>query len=145
MGDATGRPSWRFVARLGLTLAAATIAIFLTTRFVARPWRISGPSMEPTLHDGDRVIVDVWTLRRRGPHVGEIVLFQPPGREDRVVKRVSQGPKPGPVFGTYTYVVLGDNPLQSWDSREFGPIASDRIFGRVVFRYWPLSGVGTME
>lgn len=41
-----------------------------------------------------------------------------------------------------TYYVLGDNRPESKDSRRFGPIEDDRIVGKVVFRFWPLSRIG---
>jgi signal peptidase I len=33
--------------------------------------------------------------------------------------------------------VLGDNRAESLDSTDFGPVARDRIIGRVVLRVWP--------
>ncbi len=40
------------------------------------------------------------------------------------------------------FLVLGDNRSNSVDSRLFGVVKRDRILGRVVFRFWPLSRVG---
>jgi signal peptidase I len=40
------------------------------------------------------------------------------------------------------YLVLGDNRPRSADSRVFGLIQKERIVGRVVFRFWPLSQLG---
>ncbi|MFN8567276.1 MAG: S26 family signal peptidase [Kouleothrix sp.] len=34
---------------------------------------------------------------------------------------------------------MGDNRLNSLDSRSFGPITADQIVGRVVLRYWLLN------
>lgn len=34
--------------------------------------------------------------------------------------------------------VLGDNRLESWDSRRFGYISVDQVVGKVNLRYWPL-------
>ncbi|RME91200.1 MAG: signal peptidase I [Verrucomicrobia bacterium] len=35
------------------------------------------------------------------------------------------------------YVLLGDNTVESLDSRHFGPVAAERIVGRVWLVYWP--------
>ena len=34
------------------------------------------------------------------------------------------------------YFVMGDNRPHSTDSREFGPVATDKILGRVFLRLW---------
>jgi signal peptidase I len=36
------------------------------------------------------------------------------------------------------FFMMGDNRPSSLDSRNFGPVPSDRLIGRVVMRYWPL-------
>ena len=125
------------------------------TRWVVIPWVVSGPSMEPTLSEGDRVLVDLWSLRSRSPRPGEIVVCAGPGDED-LVKRVAREPYPGndpypsPVLTTSSplepsFVVLGDNPDHSLDSRSFGRVPQHRIRGRVAWRYWPLSRLGPIK
>jgi len=37
------------------------------------------------------------------------------------------------------YYVLGDNRNVSKDSRSFGPIEDDKVIGKAVLRFWPLS------
>ena len=43
------------------------------------------------------------------------------------------------------YFVLGDNRLNSRDSRIFGFIDEEDILGKVSLRYWPLNSFGTVE
>jgi len=40
------------------------------------------------------------------------------------------------------YFVMGDNRALSMDSRYFGPIPFEYIYGKMLFRYWPLSKLG---
>ena len=47
-------------------------------------------------------------------------------------------------LGPDEYFVMGDNRGLSEDSRVFGPVARYLIIGRVWFRYWPLSALGSI-
>ncbi|MHB8780304.1 MAG: signal peptidase I [Candidatus Geothermincolia bacterium] len=42
-------------------------------------------------------------------------------------------------------LVLGDNRMDSYDSRYWGYVPYDSIIGRAVARYWPLSRAGSIE
>ncbi len=42
------------------------------------------------------------------------------------------------VVGEAEYYVMGDNRLQSNDSRNWGPVPEDNIIGRAWVGYWPL-------
>lgn len=60
-------------------------------------------------------------------------------------------PTAGNVSLSYPYTVpagclwvMGDNRENSSDSRYFGPIDVDSVFGRAVLVYWPLDRVGLL-
>jgi signal peptidase I len=43
------------------------------------------------------------------------------------------------------YFVMGDHRISSNDSRVFGPVASQYIYGRAVFAYWPVDHFGSLS
>ncbi len=58
-----------------LFIIALVIAIYLQA-FVTKPFMIPSPSMEPTLREGDRVMVDRMTYHFREPRRGEVIVFR---------------------------------------------------------------------
>jgi signal peptidase I len=44
-----------------------------------------------------------------------------------------------------SYLVLGDNRLQSYDGRCWGVVPRNNIIGRAVMRFWPLNHVGGID
>jgi signal peptidase I len=54
-------------------------------------------------------------------------------------------PFPRVEVGEDEYFVLGDNRSFSQDSRDFGSVPRDAIFGRVFMVYWPLGDLGSPE
>ena len=88
-------------------------------------YRVVGESMLPTLHTGDIIIVD--------PNVqmseGDVVVALHPYEIDRVlIKRIAVRRNDG-------YVLLGDQPNSSTDSRTLGLFKDHQLLGRVTSRF----------
>jgi len=141
-------------AHLAALLGLLLVGLFLAGEQLMTVWTVYGPSMEPTLLAGDRVIVDTWSYRRRAPRVGEIALFRAPDPSaPALVKRVATRPKSATAVGSTsawshcangggTTWLEGDNLKNSADSRSFGAVPDNCIVGRVVLRYSPLRRLG---
>ena len=86
---------------------------------------VRGPSMQPTLQDGDCLLV------RRASRVraGSVVVARFPARPDLLVVKRAVRPEGG------LWWVQGDNPAVTDDSRRYGPA---EVLAVVVLRYWPL-------
>ena len=105
---------------------------------VARSARVevSGVSMWPTLHPGDRVLV----LKRGGPwrrsRPGDLVTFRDPRPGGgTLVKRFAAVTADGAEL-------VGDNAAASTDSRVFGALPRTALAGRAVYRYFPSTRAG---
>ncbi|MEB3355507.1 MAG: nickel-type superoxide dismutase maturation protease [Synechococcales bacterium] len=95
-----------------------------------RRYRVVGRSMLPLLQPDDEVLVDPTAYRQTPPVEGDLVLIDHPDRPHfRLVKRVRL------VLPTGHCFVLGDNPTESTDSRQFGAVAAKQILGKVVCRF----------
>ena len=96
--------------------------VFLGTR---HKYICEGPSMNPTLKDGEVVLVD----REAEISVGDIVVAKHPiDQSGEIVKRVERINERGHYF------LIGDNPDDSNDSRDFGAVTREYIKGKVVAR-----------
>ena len=49
------------------------------------------------------------------------------------------------VVPAHSYFVLGDRRNLSNDSRDFGPVDEDYIYGKAVFVYWPVDKLGKLR
>ncbi|MFD3538696.1 nickel-type superoxide dismutase maturation protease [Streptomyces sp. NPDC058662] len=93
---------------------------------------VAGPSMVPTLVDGDRLLV------RYGGAVrpGAVVVLRHPFQQDLLVVKRAVERRPGGGWW-----VLGDNPYNaSGDSTDYGPVPGELVLATAVLRFRPLAG-----
>jgi signal peptidase I len=86
-----GRPrALRWLIEIVVIVAAAFVLALLVQQFIVKPFAIPSPSMEPTLMEGDRVLVNRLVYHFHPPHRGDVIVFHPPGRtgSDPFIKRV---------------------------------------------------------
>ncbi|MCQ6554327.1 nickel-type superoxide dismutase maturation protease [Streptomyces sp. C10-9-1] len=90
---------------------------------------VTGRSMYPTLHHGDRLLVHHGAELRPG----DVAVLRHPLQQDLlVVKRLAERRSGG-------WWVLGDNPDgEVVDSRAFGPVPDELVLARVRARYRPM-------
>jgi signal peptidase I len=86
----TKKPFARSAAELVMIVAIALGLALAIQAFVVKPYEIPSASMEPTLHIGQRVLVDRVGTHFTTPHVGNIFVFHPPASETCVNPRQGQ-------------------------------------------------------
>jgi len=140
MSKARGRYLFPMLLAFGLALLAKLFVIDLAV--------VDGPSMNPTLHEGQVVAVFRLAYGLRlppglggiilpwsQPRPGDLVVARNPLSGAAVIKRVGwmepvavgeAGKGPGSVW------LLGDNPAESLDSRSYGAVPVEEIAGRVL-------------
>jgi signal peptidase I len=152
--------------------ALLTLIIFLVLNTLTGRFQVRGSSMEPTLHDGQYLVVSKVAYWLRPTERGDIVVFRPPnGLSDDYIKRIVGLPGEQvritdgqvlvdgvPLEETYVinqstysgswklgsdeYFVLGDNRNNSSDSHTWGTLPGENIIGKAWLCYWPLEALG---
>ena len=175
---------------IGFFIIGVAITYTIIQGFLFRSYQVDGQSMEMTLQNSDRLIIDKvprslarFTGHAYIPHRGDIIVFNQAGinyssQDKQLIKRVIGLPgervvvkggeitifnpsnsggfnpddlglyhidaptTPGAVdvtLGTDQLFVCGDNRTNSEDSRYFGPIAANKIVGKLSLRVLPIS------
>lgn len=131
--------------------------------------RVENVSMQPTLFEGEFVLVSKMSYWVGKPEIGDIVVFHAPTEPgEDFIKRVIGVPgdtitvEDGKVYvndyrldepyiadvpryeGEWQvpegeYFVLGDNRNQSSDSHSWGYVTADKLVGKAVLVYWPFN------
>ncbi len=87
------------------TLASAAVYATLIVTFGFQVARVEGRSLEPTLNDQDRLVVNKLAYQLHDPEVGDLVMLLHPNDPDRtLVKRI--GAAPGDTIGFQAGVVV---------------------------------------
>jgi signal peptidase I len=154
----------------------ALLIALLVNAYVAEAVAIEdGPSMQPNLYQGDRLMTEKISYHFHAPRRGDVVIVERPAGEVSLVKRVVAvegevvemreghtyidgepieepwvthfgGQDYGPALVPEAHVfVVGDNRAVSHDSRAIGPVAVDSIRGRVWLVYWPPGQIELVE
>jgi len=119
-------------AILAAFAAAIIIKLFLFDFVFA-----DGISMEPAIRDGSVLVVNRLQYGLRFPgQPGYLVRWAAPRQGDVVVFYTPLGNIAVKRLGAFTekgdFIAEGDNSLQSFDSRSYGPVSADNIIGRVL-------------
>ncbi len=92
-------------------------------------FKVKDRSMEPSVREGESVIVNRWAYLLKPPARGDLVVLRHPHENRYLLKRIA-------ATEDDRYVVQGDNEEYSVDSRQFGPVPGRLIVGRVLFRVY---------
>ncbi|MFC4947012.1 S26 family signal peptidase [Pseudonocardia sp. GCM10023141] len=141
--------------RAPFVAVAALVALAAAARLARRSLvlvSVIGDSMEPTLFDGDRILVRrrlPAALRRgdiavlAGPDLPPVPGLDPPAWQVKRIVALAGDPAPVDIpmpdgavtVPAGTVVVLGDNPAGG-DSRQLGPYPAGGLVGTFVCRSW---------
>lgn len=89
-------------------------------KFPISKFKVFGNSMFPTLKEGQEVLTFNWSKIK----IRDIVVVK-----GEKIKRVQK------IMGSKVYLV-GDNLVESTDSRHFGPVDRSQIIGKVIYCFY---------
>ncbi len=169
--DSTHKSSLREIFSEAVKTILLALVLYFAISTVTDRVRVENISMQPTLHEGELLVVYKWAYRFGEPFRGDVIVFhhnrQPP--ED-YIKRVIGLPgdqvtvRGGQVFINGEAIdepyiadppaydgewlvpedqlfVLGDNRNRSSDSHVWGFVPLSDVVGRAVVIYWPLDRI----
>jgi signal peptidase I len=115
------RSGWRSAVEWALVIGGALLVALVVRTFLVQAFWIPSASMEPTLHEGDRVLVNKLSYDLHDVHHGDVIVFERPDEpsdvphpEDEIqdlIKRVIA--LPGDVIEARDGIVyINDEPLE---------------------------------
>jgi len=147
--------------------ALLALVLFAAINFLTARIRVDGSSMEPTLRNGEFVLVNRLAYRIGQPARGDVVVFHYPknptqeyikrviglpGDEVKIFRRqvtvngkildepyIADAPHytVNTTVPAGTFFVLGDNRNNSSDSHSWGPVPLENVVGKAFLVYWP--------
>jgi signal peptidase I len=157
-----------------LETVVLSVLLFLAINAISARIRVDGSSMEPSLHNGEFVIVNKLAYKLGSPQIGDVIVFRyPRDPEQEYIKRILGLPgdhvkiangqvyvNGEPIKETYiaappsyqsewnvpekTLFVLGDNRNNSSDSHNWGPVPIEYVIGKALIVYWPPKNWGVI-
>ena len=159
------QPTEVFVREIVETLLLTFFIFWIVHSLVGR-YRIDGSSMNPTLLNGEYLVINNLVYLLDDPVNGDIVVFRHPRNDLNLIKRVIGVPgdtvkiengtvwvngealnepyiaAPPSYNGEWdvpdgSYFVLGDNRNNSSDSHSWGFLPMENLLGKAMYVYWP--------
>lgn len=167
------RPVWLgFLWEILQTLIMAVILYFLIDAVVGRV-RVENISMQPTLHEGEFILVNKLAYRLGDFQRGDIVIFHHSLTEDYIKRVIGLPGDLVEVHDSQVFIngqgitedylaappryngswkvpdgeifVLGDNRNSSSDSHNWGYVPQGSVVGRALVIYWPLQNLKVLN
>jgi signal peptidase I len=95
--------------------AIAVLTILFIIIFVMQSFLVKGTSMEPTLRDGERLLVNKFIFQMRIPKTGDIIVLKyPKDPTKKFIKRVIAGPTETVYIRDSKVYVNGEELVESY-------------------------------